>query len=198
MKLKICGLKFIRDLEFLSMMKLDYAGINFCKTSSMYHENGDIVTYLHNFQQNHTTLVAIFENQPQSEVSEILAKNSCFYVVQFSGDESPDFIKNFKATHPEIKKVWKTVNITNYKEYIEICDLLIFENIHLSIDECINDIETSAQYGISSKTSYNDILDIKNRYNNSYLLDIECKVIASDEFDGEGAIDIVELWRKNK
>lgn len=103
-KVKICGLKRMEDIEYINELLPDYVGFVFAKSKrqiDIYHArkmierlNKDIET------------VGVFVNQDINEVLKI-ASHLKLNVLQFHGGETPEYIEKFNGY-----KAWKAVHVT--------------------------------------------------------------------------------------
>ena len=164
MKLKICGIKNVSDLEYCINKGIDYIGINFYPKSTRYCKNGDILNYLSSFKLKNTKLVALFVNNSVSEINQILNQYP-FTIIQFCG-------QNLLPAYKSKYEIWMSVNTNNYKQYLD-CNKFLFDNSHGSgilFDQIIPNI--NKPFGIAGGINPQNIKNIKHKYQNAEFLDI--------------------------
>ena len=99
-KIKICGLKRLEDVELMNVVQPDYVGfiINFPKSHRS--KTPQEVEILASRLDKSIQRVGVFVNQP-IEVPMEMAKSGTLDVIQLHGDEDADYIQTLKA---EIQK----------------------------------------------------------------------------------------------
>ena len=105
MKLKICGIRDIDILKYTCDMGVDYAGFIMVDDSPRKISN-DFISSLKNFDFQNTLPVFVFVNPSIDEVKKItkIIQNP---ILQFHGDETQDFCKQFNLPF------WKTIRVQN-------------------------------------------------------------------------------------
>ena len=100
--IKICGLKRIEDINAANEFKPDYVGFVFAESKRQVscHQ----ATYLANSLKPSIKKVGVFVNRPIDEVREI-AMRCNLDVLQFHGEESPDYCNSFS------QEVWKSIRV---------------------------------------------------------------------------------------
>lgn len=193
MKLKICGIKNIDDLEFCINNKVDYIGINFIKESKRYCKNGDILNHLDNVNLSKTKLIALFKNPKYEELKEIM--NYDFYGMQFCGNEDKEILFRYR----EKFLIWKSVNLDNYKNYLRSCDVLLFDSSHgngVLFDQKIPQVE--GQFGIAGGINIDNIINMKNKYPKADFLDLASGVEEGGIFSKKKAKSVISLFYDRK
>lgn len=116
MKVKICGLKRLEDIDIVNKYPVDYIGFVFApsKRRVSLDEAIELKTALNPFIKT----VGVFVNEEPSVVNEIAAKCS-LDIVQLHGDEDDEYIKNIKFP------VWKSISVkdSNFHKEMELCTL---------------------------------------------------------------------------
>ena len=124
MKLKICGIRDIDILKYTCDMGVDFAGFIMVDDSPRKISN-DFISSLKNFDFQNTLPVFVFVNPSIDEVKKItkIIQNP---ILQFHGDETEDFCKQFNLPF------WKTIRVQNsqslelLKDYAS-ADAFLFE-----------------------------------------------------------------------
>lgn len=110
-KIKICGLKQEEEIDFANQLKPEYVGLVFAKSGRQLHleQAGGLLQNLNRGIRK----VGVFVNMDKEEVAHI-AKNCQLDVLQFHGDETPDYCKEFK------QEVWKAFSVKDEKSFTRI------------------------------------------------------------------------------
>ena len=124
MKLKICGIRDIDILKYTCDIGVDFAGFIMVDDSPRKISN-DFISSLKNFDFQNTLPVFVFVNPSINEVKKItkIIQNP---ILQFHGDETEDFCKQFNLPF------WKTIRVQNsqslelLKDYAS-ADAFLFE-----------------------------------------------------------------------
>lgn len=116
MKVKICGLKRLEDINVVNKYPVDYIGFVFApsKRRVSLEEAIELKAALNPSIKT----VGVFVNEEPSVVNEIAAKCS-LDIVQLHGDEDDEYIKNIKFP------VWKSISVkdSNFYKEMELCTL---------------------------------------------------------------------------
>lgn len=116
MKVKICGLKRLEDINIVNKYPVDYIGFVFApsKRRVSLEEAMELKSALNPSIKT----VGVFVNEEPSLVNEIATKCS-LDIVQLHGDEDDEYIKNIKFP------VWKSISIkdSNFYKEMESCTL---------------------------------------------------------------------------
>ncbi len=105
MKLKICGIRDIDILKYTCDIGVDFAGFIMVDDSPR-KISDDFISSLKNFDFQNTLPVFVFVNPSIDEVKKItkIIQNP---ILQFHGDETEDFCKQFNLPF------WKTIRVQN-------------------------------------------------------------------------------------
>ena len=118
-KIKICGLKRLEDIEIANKYKPDYVGFVFAESKRKVSHN--LASKLKDNLDSDIVSVGVFVDTAQDEILE-LYDNGIIEVAQLHGSESEDYINELKEkTEGEIK-------IINAIEMSEDIDLSDYEN----------------------------------------------------------------------
>ena len=101
MKVKVCGIRYIDQLEQLASINIDYIGINFYRPSKRYVNDADFSNICRNWTST-VKKVGIFVNEEFSKINEI-ADEFALDFIQLHGDEDPDFCQKINDNYPVIK-----------------------------------------------------------------------------------------------
>lgn len=121
MKLKVCGMKYLNNMEAVAKLRPDFLGFIFYDKSSRYF-NGDL-PYLPEAIKK----VGVFVNE-NLETLQSLIKEQKLDVVQLHGQESPEYCSQLE--NAEIIKVFSikdTFNFSVLLPYEEVCDYYLFD-----------------------------------------------------------------------
>lgn len=99
-KLKICGIKTIKQAKFCEQAGVDFIGLNFVSTSKRFISQEKAVSICK--AAKNIAKVGIFHNHPIAEVNKI-AKGLNLDYIQLSGDEPLSFVK--RCCKPVIKAI---------------------------------------------------------------------------------------------
>ncbi len=117
-KIKICGLYRMEDVEYVNEAKPDYVGfiIDFPKS----HRNVSIqqVSQLTGKLKSEIQSVGVFVNQDMEAVAEAA---QYLDVMQLHGDESNAYIEQLRLRLPE-KEIWKAFKIRNIRDLEQAAD----------------------------------------------------------------------------
>ena len=118
-KIKICGLKRLEDIEIVNRYKPDYIGFVFA--DSKRKVSPDLARKLKDNLDSSIISVGVFVNSPENEILKLF-NDGIMEVVQLHGDESEEFILNLKE-----KTNYKII-IINAIEMYDVIDLKEYEN----------------------------------------------------------------------
>lgn len=104
-KIKICGIRRLKDIEYLNELLPDYAGFIFASSKRHVDKEHayDLIKNLHKSIQK----VGIFVDEKPDVVLEIADKLK-LQVLQFHGHENQEYINKFNGY-----KIWKAFEISN-------------------------------------------------------------------------------------
>ena len=121
MKLKVCGMKYLNNMEAVAKLRPDFLGFIFYDKSSRYF-NGNL-PYLPQAIKK----VGVFVNKDLETLQSII-KEQKLDVVQLHGQESPEYCSQLE--NAEIIKVFSikdTFNFSVLLPYEEVCDYYLFD-----------------------------------------------------------------------
>jgi phosphoribosylanthranilate isomerase len=135
-KVKICGLRRKEDIEYANELKPDYVGFVFAKSKRQVEVEQAL--YLISLLDKEIKTVGVFVNEPVENALKI-AQTLNLDVLQFHGDETQDYIDNFKNF-----TVWKAIRIKD-KEDLE-------KTKEFKVNSFVFDTLTKNEYGGTGKT----------------------------------------------
>lgn len=135
-KIKICGLRRKDDIEYANELKPDYVGFVFAKSKRQIEIEQAL--YLINFLDKGIKKVGVFVNEPLEKVLNI-AKELNLDVLQFHGDETQDYINNFKNFI-----VWKAIRIREKDDLKKTKEFIV--------NGYVFDASSKNEYGGTGKT----------------------------------------------
>ena len=118
-KIKICGLKRLEDIELVNKYKPDYIGFVFA--DSKRKVSHDLASRLKENLDSNIISVGVFVDAPQDEILELF-NNNVIEIAQLHGMESEEYINSLKE-----KTNWK-LKIINVIEMSQNTDLSIYDN----------------------------------------------------------------------
>lgn len=125
-KIKVCGLTRLTDLEQLADMGVYYGGMIFYKKTPRFVNNKLDAEAVRNFKGLKKT--GVFVNETLDEVIRIINSYG-LDVVQLHGDESPAFCEILRK-YVQVTKVFRLTtkdDLKKTKVYKEVCDYFLFD-----------------------------------------------------------------------
>lgn len=199
MKIKICGLKSLDDIQIINKVNIDFAGFIFAKKSK---RKVDINLAFKMKELINPTIktVGVFQNQ---EIDEIMQISNILDIIQLHGNEDNEFIKKVKEkTNKKVIKAYKA-------------DDKLKENIENSLaDYILIDSDNKNSFGGTGQTFNWKVipktgkkiflaggLNISNIENaiktvNPYCVDINSGVETDEKKDEKKILEIVQLIRE--
>lgn len=129
MKLKVCGLTSLGQLQQVHVLKADYAGLIFYEKSKRYaHEK--LKSVASEIKNQPVKKVGVFVNADMGFLKSLVAEYG-LRAVQLHGDESPEFCKALQP-HVEVIKVFRmNAAVKNVDALLEpfqtVCDYFLFD-----------------------------------------------------------------------
>ena len=126
MRIKICGLNPIRDVQICIDLKVDFLGFVFYQKSPR-NIDLDEVTNLLKYKKQKSSFVAVTVNPADEFIKNTVVKN--FDYIQLHGDETNERIKEIKSMGLKIIKAIKVreeSDINLYQKYSE-ADIILFD-----------------------------------------------------------------------
>ncbi|WP_407414625.1 phosphoribosylanthranilate isomerase [Methanobrevibacter sp.] len=118
-KIKICGLKRLEDIEIVNMYKPDYIGFVFA--DSKRKVSHDLASKLKNNLDSNIISVGVFVDAPQEEIVELF-NTGIIEIAQLHGSESEDYIKILKEKTNCKLKIIKAIEITQNTDLLSYDD----------------------------------------------------------------------------
>ncbi|HHW57626.1 MAG TPA: phosphoribosylanthranilate isomerase [Clostridia bacterium] len=143
-KIKICGLRRKEDIEYANELKPDYVGFVFSKSKRQV--NLEQALYLISLLDKNIKTVGVFVNEPVEEVLKI-AKTLNLDVLQFHGEETQEYIDNFKNF-----TVWKAIRIKDRED--------LRKTKEFDVNALLFDTFSKGNYGGTGETFNWDVLKV--------------------------------------
>ncbi len=128
MKIKVCGMTQLAQIEALNKLEVDFIGFIFYPRSPRYVLNHLSETEIKNIQGNFKK-VGVFVNASEEDIIQTVEKSG-LDMVQLHGDEAPLFCEKIAEQVPVIK-AFRLLNNDNilYKTtpYLEVVDYFMFD-----------------------------------------------------------------------
>ncbi len=123
MKLKVCGMKYLNNMEAVAKLQPNYLGFIFYDKSPRKIES-TIEATPESIQR-----VGVFVNALEDEIIEKITAHK-LNVVQLHGDESPTYCKRIATTGVQVIKVFSIKNAFDFsvlEPYESVCDFFLFD-----------------------------------------------------------------------
>ena len=164
MRVKICGLHPVRDVQLCIDLKVNYLGFVFYKKSP---RNLDLseVEKLKDYNKKKSSFVAVTVDPDNEFIKKVVISN--FDYIQLHGSESKHRVKEIKSMGLKVIKaikIEKESDIDIYKEY-EHADIILFDTpgMEKSIEfpkNLISKLPNGEKYALAGSVSYNNIENI--------------------------------------
>tara|TARA_B100000941_G_scaffold273964_1_gene234718 strand:- start:725 stop:1339 length:615 start_codon:yes stop_codon:yes gene_type:complete len=164
MKVKICGLNPVRDVQLCIDLKVNYLGFVFYEKSPRNLVLQDIEV-LKNYNKQVSSFVAVTVNAKNEFIENVVLKN--FDYIQLHGNESNNRIKEIKSMG--IKTI-KTIKISEYSDIYQYknfteADIILFDTpgMEKSIKfpkELISKLPKGENFALAGSISQNNIENI--------------------------------------
>jgi phosphoribosylanthranilate isomerase len=166
MKIKICGLNPVRDVQICIDQRINFLGFVFYKKSSRNIKLSDI-KILSKYDKKTSSFVAVTVDPTDKFIKENLVNN--FDYIQLHGSETKnriDEIRKFGFKIIKAIKIKDEKDIANYKQF-ENADLIIFDTpgMEESIEfpkKLISKLPRGKKYGLAGSISEKNIENIRN------------------------------------
>lgn len=123
MKIKICGMKYPKNIQEIAALQPDYLGFIFYDKSPRFMQNKMPAL------QGSIAKVGVFVDATLPEI-EAKARQHSLEFIQLHGDESPDFCRSVQQLKLKVLKSFNIDNQFNFKileEYKNYCDCFLFD-----------------------------------------------------------------------
>jgi len=150
-QVKICGITNLEDAEIAAKLGADYLGFVFFKESFRYISPDDAKKI--SYQLTGVKKVGVFVNESYDNVQEI-AELVGLDVLQFHGDETPDYCGSFR--HRDNRHVWKAIrvkdagSIAQIPPYISTIDAILLDSY---VDKTPGGTGTTFDWNTAAKVS---------------------------------------------
>ncbi len=166
MKIKICGLNPVRDVQICIDQRINFLGFVFYKKSPRNIKLSDI-KILSKYDKKTSSFVAVTVDPTDKFIKENLVNN--FDYIQLHGSETKnriDEIRKFGFKIIKAIKIKDEKDIANYKQF-ENADLIIFDTpgMEESIEfpkKLISKLPRGKKYGLAGSISEKNIENIRN------------------------------------
>ena len=164
MKVKICGLHPVRDVQLCLDLKVDFLGFVFYEKSPRNFDLNNIQT-LKNYDKKNSLFVAVTVNPSNEFIKKHILGN--FDYIQLHGSETSNRVKEIKAMGLKIIKAIKVIkdtDIDKFKDYDE-AEFILFDTpgMEKSIEfpkNLISKLPKGERYALAGSISQNNIVNI--------------------------------------
>ena len=185
MKLKVCGLTKMDQIQELISMNIDFLGFIFYEKSPRFVLNHLSLEEISKI--NHQGKVGVFVNETVEKITEISEKSNLNFI-QLHGDEDENFIKDLrKNVKKEVKliKVFRVGETFNFQFSIfnSLVDYFLFDTDSKAFGgtgktfywQILNEIEIPIPYFLSGGISLENIHQLSTINHKPLALDINSK-----------------------
>ena len=164
MRVKICGLHPVRDVQLCIDLKVNFLGFVFYEKSPR-NLNEESVKELKNYKKKNSLFVAVTVNPNDEFIKNIALKN--FDYIQLHGSETNERIKEIRSMGLKTIKtiqIRKETDIHDYKKFDQ-SDIILFDTpgMEKSIEfpkNLISKIPRGEKYALAGSISQNNIENI--------------------------------------
>lgn len=150
MKIKICGLRSLTDIQIVNKYLPDYAGFVFAPSKRQVNQIQ--ARELINVLSSEIIPVGVFVNLALHELQEIVTVSQ-IKVIQLHGDETPAYLRKLKKSLPQLE-VWRAIRATSAQQ--------ILDALSSSADKILVDSFVPGEYGGAGKlANWEALADIK-------------------------------------
>ncbi len=164
MKVKICGLNPVRDVQIAIDLKVNFLGFVFYERSPR-NVNLQEIKELKNYKKKDSSFVAVTVNSSNEFIENFILKN--FDYIQLHGTETNGRIQELKSMGLKIIKaikIRKESDIENYKKYKD-ADIILFDTpgMEKSIEfpkNLISKLPKGDRYALAGSISQDNVENI--------------------------------------
>ena len=164
MKVKICGLNPVRDVQLCLDLRVDFLGFVFYKKSPR-NLNPEEVKELKKYNKQTSSFVAVTVNPSNDFLKKVVLRN--FDYIQLHGSESNARLKEIKSMGIKTIKALKIKeesDIDNYKNYFD-ADIVLFDTPGMEKsfkfpENLISKLPKGNKYALAGSISENNIENI--------------------------------------
>ncbi|MBQ7929077.1 MAG: phosphoribosylanthranilate isomerase [Methanobrevibacter sp.] len=115
-KIKICGLRRLEDIEIVNKYKPDYVGFVFADSKRKVSHK--LAGQMKNNLSSDIISVGVFVDAPQNEIIKLF-KDDIIEIAQLHGRESEDYINNLKENTNDELKIIKAIEMSDEEDLSE-------------------------------------------------------------------------------
>ena len=164
MKIKICGLNPVKDVQLCIDLNVNFLGFVFYEKSPRNIKLEDI-KILKNYDKRESFFVAVCVNPTDDFIKNNLLGN--FEYIQLHGNESPQRVAEIKNFGIKVIKAIKVIDERNIKDYLEYknADIILFDTpgMEKSIEfpsHLIKKLPKGEKYALAGSISVNNVKSI--------------------------------------
>ena len=192
MKLLICGIKYIKDLQVCINAGVDYIELNFYNKSKRCCKNGDILNLINDIDLKNSKLVALFYQNTIEEIDEALK----LYKINIIKLYDYNLIEKYYNKYTTI------LGISGYNEDVKKakCDKILIDaslgaGFVMDYDNLTKIIsKINKPFGIAGGINESNIVSFKNKYPNADFLDLASGVEENGLFSEDKLYNLVKLF----
>ena len=163
MKLKICGLNPIRDVQLCINLNVEYLGFVFYEKSPR-NINFIELDNLKKYNKKDSSFVAVSVNPSNDFIKKKIIGN--FDYIQLHGDENKNRvyeIKNLVIKIIKAIKIKEKKDIASYKNFVDIADLILFDSTSMEKSQSVpenllSELPKGDKFGLAGAINSENIL----------------------------------------
>tara|TARA_A100001015_G_scaffold80787_1_gene89479 strand:+ start:4631 stop:5248 length:618 start_codon:yes stop_codon:yes gene_type:complete len=163
MKLKICGLNPIRDVQLCINLNVEYLGFVFYEKSPR-NINFIELDNLKKYNKKDSSFVAVSVNPSNDFIKKKIIGN--FDYIQLHGDENKNRvyeIKNLGIKIIKAIKIKEKKDIASYKNFVDIADLILFDSTSMEKSQSVpenllSELPKGDKFGLAGAINSENIL----------------------------------------
>ena len=163
MKLKICGLNPIRDVQLCINLNVEYLGFVFYDKSPR-NINFIELDNLKKYNKKNSSFVAVSVNPSNDFIKKKIIGN--FDYIQLHGDENKNRvyeIKNLGIKIIKAIKIKEKKDIASYKNFVDIADLILFDSTSMEKSQSVpenllSELPKGDKFGLAGAINSENIL----------------------------------------
>ena len=208
MKIKVCGLTKINQIEGLISLKIDFLGFIFYKKSPRFTLNNLTLDDIKSIKSN--SKVGVFVNEEIEKIVEISEKADLNYI-QLHGDENEDFIAELREKLDDKIEIIKVIRI-GIQDKVELQNIIdqqssfinyllfdtdssAFGGTGITFDwQLLNEIKIPKPYFLSGGITAENVENIKILNQKPFALDINSKF---EMEPGNKDLEKIKKFKKN-
>tara|TARA_B100001057_G_scaffold309460_1_gene309457 strand:- start:352 stop:969 length:618 start_codon:yes stop_codon:yes gene_type:complete len=164
MKIKICGLNPIRDVQACINLKVNFLGFVFFKNSPRDIQLNEVQN-LKNYEKKNSSYVAVCVNPVDNFIKKNILGN--FDYIQLHGSETKERVNEIRKMGIKVIKAIKVKDdkdIASYKDFKNIADLILFDSTSMEKSQSIprdllSKLPKGEKFGLAGAINSENVLE---------------------------------------